>query len=108
MGTYDTKIEAQNKAIIYILGKYESLPSDGYHKVVYSFRDNLMGEPSKNALWYNKRDIKLGLEVDVNSGIACSWKEVSKSVLEQASKSKNGMVEIDSLSNRDQPTAQCL
>lgn len=108
LGTYDTRVEAQNKAINRVLERYESLPENEYYKVVYSFRDNAPNRRSKNSLWYNRGTRKLALEVDVNSGISCSWQEVSKNILEQASKAGDGMIKIDSLSNRDQPVSQCL
>jgi hypothetical protein len=108
LGIYDTRVEAQNKAISHILEKYESLPKDGYYKVVYSFRDNAPNTRSKNSLWYNRGSKELGLEKDVNSGPACLWQEVSKSILEQAGKSTDGMIRVDSLSKPYQPTSQCL
>lgn len=108
LGIYDTRIEAQNKAICHLLEKYESLPKDGYYKVVYSFRDDAPDRRSKNSLWYDRGAEKLALELDVNSGTACSWQEVSKTTLEQAGKSADGMLKIDSLSKPNQPTRQCL
>ena len=107
LGTFDTKVEAQNQAVAHILSKYNSLPDKDY-KVLYNFRDARPGDVSRNALWYNKNSNDMAIEVDINSGAACRWSEVGKIVLEQASRSSDSMIKIDSLSKPNQPTSQCL
>lgn len=109
IGTFDTKVEAQNKAVAYILNQYGSLPQNKYYKVLYSFRNVSHGDFNRNAMWYNKESNELAIEVDINSGIACQWKEVNKTILEQAAVSTNSLSKIDSLSKPNKELSQsCL
>lgn len=110
LGLYDTRIDAQNKAIADILRNYGSLPQNGYYKLKYAFRKPTPTAPTgqrEHALWYNKNENQLALEVDVNSGIACKWTNVTRALLEEANKSTDSMSKIDSLGKPDQPIAQC-
>ena len=108
LGTFDTKVEAQNRAVNFVLSKYSSLPENEHYKVLYSFRDAKPGEYSRNALWYHKELQQAGLEVDIHSGMVCRWDEVDKHVLEQATQSTNNLIKIDSLAKPNQPLSQCL
>ncbi len=108
LGTFDTKLEAQNRAVNFILSKYSSLPENEHYKVLYSFRDAKPGDYSRNALWYHKQLQQVGLEVDIHSGMICQWTEVNKRVLEQAIQSTNSLTKIDSLAKPNQPRSQCL
>ncbi|AUD00482.1 hypothetical protein [Spirosoma pollinicola] len=108
LGTFDTKLEAQNKAITHILSQYGSLPQNEYYKVIYSFRDADPGDFSRNSMWYHKASNELAIEVDIHSGMACQWKQVSKTVLQQAAMSKKSLNKVDSLSRPNQELGRCL
>ena len=108
IGTFDTKLEAQNQAVAHILERYNSLPDNEDYKVLYNFRDARPGNTSRNSLWYNKSSTSLAIEQDIHSGATCRWKDVGKAVLEQAIKSSNSMMRIDSISAPNQPASQCL
>lgn len=110
LGSFNTRVEAQNRAIADILKNYGSLPENSYYKVKYSFRNQTPTAPtgqSEHALWYNKNETQLALEVDVNSGVVCRWTSANRSLLDQASKKMDGMALIDSLGKPNQPIAQC-
>ena len=107
LGTFDTKIDAQNRAIVFIVGKYGSLPEKDY-KVRYSFRDGGPSVRKTNALWYDKKSAGLALEIDINSGPVCRWRDVDRSILEKASLSVNGLAKIDSVAKPNQPMSQCM
>ena len=107
LGRYSTRIEAQNGAIADILKNYGSLPLNGDYKIKYSISKTSPTERSPNALWYNKAEAKLALELDLGSGVACRWTEVTRTVLEQALKSANSLAKIDSIAKPNQPIAQC-
>ncbi|SFC85811.1 hypothetical protein SAMN05216167_102608 [Spirosoma endophyticum] len=108
LGEFESRIEAQNQAITNILDQYNSLPQNDYYKVRYSVRNSAPTERSENALWYHKELSSLALEQDIHSGAVCRWQEVSKVVLEQAIRSANSLIKIDSLSKPNQPFRQCL
>lgn len=108
LGTFDTKLDAQNQAVAFILNKYGSLPRQDHYKVRYSFRDARPNEFSRNALWYHKELAELALEVDIHSGSVCRWTDVNETILEQATKSTNSLTRIDSLATPNQPFSQCL
>lgn len=110
LGLFSTRVEAQNRAIADIVRNYGSLPENSYYKVKYSFRNQTPGVPtgqSEHALWYNKNETQLALEVDVNSGVVCRWTSTSRTLLDQASKAADSMALIDSLGKPNQPIAQC-
>lgn len=108
LGSFNSRVEAQNQAITHILEKYNSMPTDQYYKVKYDNKNAPPSEFRQNALWYNKRDETLKLELDVYSGPSCTWDKVTRDVLEQASKSNDSMLKIDSLTRPNQPTSRCL
>ncbi|GAB2594896.1 hypothetical protein [Spirosoma areae] len=108
LGRFSSRIAAQNHAIATIFKKYGSLPNKGYYKVTYANANSLPTEHRENALWYNKSDSTLALEVDVNSGTVCNWQQVSRAVLERATKSVDGLSKIDSLAKPNQPFSQCF
>ncbi len=107
IGKFSTKNDAENGGIAYILKKYDSLPKEGYYKIKYSMTNRVPTERSPNSLWYNKNEAKLALELDIGSGTACKWSDVTKAVLEQALKSNTGLSKMDSLAKPDQPLGQC-
>ncbi|MCK8496126.1 hypothetical protein M0L20_29940 [Spirosoma sp. RP8] len=109
IGSFSTRIEGQNQAISHILGKYGSLSTnDKSYKVKYTRSNAPSSEHPQNALWYNKSQEVLGLEVSPPDGVSCSWKNVTKDILERAAKSSNAMLTIDSLAVPSQPTNTCL
>lgn len=107
IGVYGTKLNAQNGAIKHIIAKYSSLPDNGYYKVKYSVTNTLPTEARENAIWYDKGKAELVFEADVASGPMCTWREVSKTVLDQASKSASSLSKVDSLAKPNQPLSQC-
>jgi hypothetical protein len=104
---YKTKLNAQNGAIKHIIAKYNSLPDNQYYKVKYSVTDPLPNEERENAIWYDKGKAELVFEADVASGPMCTWREVSRTILDQASKSANSLSKVDSLAKPNQPFGQC-
>lgn len=107
IGTFNSRAEAQRQAINTILDKYGSLSTSGYYKVRYANRNSPTSEDPENAIWYSLKDSELVFEADVHSGPVCRWKQVSKAVLEQASKSTTSLATIDSLAKPEQPFRQC-
>ncbi len=107
IGVYKTKLNAQNGAIKHIIAKYNSLPDNQYYKVKYSVTDPLPNEERENAIWYDKGKAELVFEADVASGPMCTWREVSRTILDQASKSANSLSKVDSLAKPNQPFGQC-
>jgi hypothetical protein len=107
IGGYSSRSEGQKQAINNILKNYGSLPKNGHYKVKYANRNSPPTEERENAIWYSRSESELIFEADVSSGPMCRWKEVSKAVLEQASKSANSLAAVDSLSKPEQPFRQC-
>ncbi|WP_040005631.1 hypothetical protein [Fibrisoma limi] len=96
LGKYDTKVEAQNNALQEISDRFNSLPDDKDYKISYSFNPG-SNERGSQAIWYNRSTQRLGLEVDLQSGIACSWYKIDKTILEKSVAAKSGIVGLDSL-----------
>ncbi len=107
IGVYGTNLNAQNGAIRHITAKYSSLPDNRYYKVKYSVTNALPTEGRENAIWYDKGKTELVFEADVASGPICTWREVSKTVLDQASKSASSLSKVDSLAKPNQSFGQC-
>ncbi|GAB3993971.1 hypothetical protein GCM10028807_30570 [Spirosoma daeguense] len=107
LGTFNSRAKTQKYAIGDILKNYGSLPS-GYYKLKYANEKALPTEHRENAIWYSESEEKLMIEVDINSGPDCTWEKVTRTVLEQAYKSSDSMLKVDSLSKPNQPTSQCL
>ncbi len=108
VGSFSSRVEAQNQALAEIVKNYGSLPTNKDYKVKYTNANALPSEYRQSALWYNKTDQTLKLELSIPDGAACIWKKVSRDVLEQAIKSNDGMLIVDSLSTPNQPTKTCL
>ena len=107
IGTFNTRIEAQNQAINYLFNRYDALPQSKNYQVLYSFRDAGPNTRSKNGLHFNKEYNQLSLETDPGSGYVCRWRKVDRTILEQSLKSSNSLSKIDSLAEPQQPFAQC-
>jgi hypothetical protein len=109
VGSFDSRVEGQNRALALILHKYPSLANNNRsYKVKYTRNNAPSSERAENALWYNKSQQTLALEISPPDGAACHWKNVTRAVLERATKSSNGMLTIDSLAVPGQPTNYCL
>ncbi len=107
IGSFDSRVEAQNHALAYILANYDSLPTNREYKVKYNNDNALPSEARQNALWYNKREETLKMEVDIPDGPSCTWKNVRKDILEKATKSSNGMIALDTLATPSQSANTC-
>lgn len=108
LGSFNSRVDGQNYALANILNNYLLLSPDKVYKVKYANKNARPSEASENALWYDKRQQILSLEVSPPDGPACYWENVSKDILEQAVKSSNGMTTIDSLAKPYQPANSCL
>jgi hypothetical protein len=109
IGSFSSWVEGQNRALALILDKYGSLSTNNKpYKVKYTNNNAPSSEARVNALWYNKSQQILALEISPPDGAACHWKNVTRDILERATKSSNGMLTIDSLAVPGQPTNYCL
>jgi hypothetical protein len=108
IGSFSSRVQGQNQALVHILDKYSSLPTNKEYKVKYANNNALPNEARQNALWYDKRKEVLSLEVDIPDGPSCSWKNVTKAVLEEAVKSSDGMRSLEYFAVPNQPTNTCL
>ncbi|GAB3753688.1 hypothetical protein [Spirosoma pomorum] len=108
LGSFSSRVEGQNKALAYFLKNYDSLPRNAPYRIKYAKNNPLPSEHPENALWYNKSEEILSLEVSPPDGPACYWKSVRKDVLEEAVKSIDGLRTLDTLAMPGQPTNTCL
>jgi hypothetical protein len=108
LGSFSSRVEGQNQALAYFLKNYDSLPKNKSYKIKYTRENSPSSEHPQNALWYNKSQEVLSLEVSPPDGAACSWSSVRKDVLEKAVKLSDGMRAIDTLSVPNQPANTCL
>lgn len=97
LGKFQTRIIAENKALAYLVSRYDKLPSTGYEQVSYTFDQSNPVNRSQHAVWYSKTDQELNLETDIGSGSCATWKGVSKDVLLRLAMGGNGLVNADSL-----------
>ncbi|RIV17986.1 hypothetical protein DYU11_30225 [Fibrisoma montanum] len=96
LGKYNSKVEAQNNAMREILERFNRLPDDKNYKILYTF-NSAPGSRGEEAMWYNRGNQRLALEVDPQSGIACSWFKIDKTILEKAVAANDGITGLDSL-----------
>ncbi|GAB3752625.1 hypothetical protein [Spirosoma pomorum] len=108
LGSFNSRVDGQNYALADILNNYPLLSPNKIYKVRYANKNARPSEARENALWYDKRQHILSMEVSPPDGPACYWENVSKDILEQAVKSNNGMLTIDSLAKPYQPANTCL
>jgi hypothetical protein len=108
LGSFSSRVEGQNQALAHLLKNYNSLSINRVYKVRYSNDNARPDEHRDAAIWFNKTQEKLQLEISIPDGPSCSWENVRKDILEQAVKSGNGMLTIDSLTKANQPTNTCL
>ncbi len=97
MGTFESKFDAQNATLSHIAGRFNRLPSDDFYRVIYSFHDADPAQGNRHAIWYHKTEQRLGVEVDINSGMTCTWYEVDRVKLEEIVKAGKGIAGVDSL-----------
>lgn len=108
LGTFDTKREAQNQALAHIINRFDRLPKNDFYRVSYSFRDVDPSLGNRHAIWYNQQEHRLGMEVDLGSGMTCIWYEVDQALLEQIVQINQGMAGVDSLAKSVYDNAHCL
>ena len=107
LGKFSSKTDAQNAALKRVLDRFNKLPDNKHYKVSYSF-DGPPNQRNSQALWYDKTNQRLSIEVDKRSGIACSWDKIDRDVLQTAVTVKRGLTSVDSLGKSTSTMPGCL
>lgn len=108
IGTFDTKLEAQRVALELLLKQYDKLPANDFRKLGYTFRDVDPTMGNRHAMWYSRKEQRLGIEVDLHSGMTCTWYEVDKTTLEYIVKANLNLAGVDSLAKSTYNNSHCL
>ncbi len=97
LGKFTSRAVAEHKALEYLANRYNKLPTNNYEKVKYIFNPAKPNTRSSNAIWYNKTNQELKLEIDLGSGTCTSWTGVNQAVLNQIVAQSRGLPTADSL-----------
>ena len=105
IGKFTNRTTAETEALKTLVNRFSALPASGYYKLKYEF-DDVQLAPGvsgsgyrKHAIWYDKGNGQLAVEVDIYSGTSCRWNKVDQIGLQKMIDSKQGLEAANQLAN---------